>query len=384
VADAKQKPPTTWSETNNIIWNTPLKGRGHGSPILVGDQIFLTVADPDKQSQSLMCLDRATGKELWTTVIHRGSYTPVGNDKSSHASATPACDGERIFVNFTHKDADKKDSVFASAVSRKGELLWQKKISNYVQHMGYGVSPAVYQSLVLVSADHKGGGAVAGLDRVTGETQWKIDRPKWPNYSSPIVLHVSGKDQLFYTGCKLISGFDPLTGKKHWEIDDPTEEAVTSPVIYNDLVIISGGYPKKHITAVKADGSGKIAWTKNIRCYVPSLLVHQNHLYSVDDSGVARCLEAETGKEKWSQRLEGGDFSASPVLVGETIYAVNEKGLAFIFKANPKRYEEIAQNQLGTETFATPTICGGRIYLRVAIKTAGKRQEVLYCLGEAK
>src|SRR5205814_107416 len=150
---------------------------------------------------------------------------------------------------------------------------WQTKITDYVLHQGFGSSPAVYQSLVIVSADNKGTGVIAGLNRVTGKIVWKQERPKTPNYTSPIILRVDDREQLLFTGCDLVTSFDPLTGKKLWEIGGSTTECVTSTVTDGQLIFTSGGYPKNHLSAVRADGSGKIVWENKTRVYVPSLLV---------------------------------------------------------------------------------------------------------------
>ena len=132
--------------------------------------------------------------------------------------------------------------------------------------------------------------------------------------------------------------------------------------------------------AIDADGSGKTAWENNTQVYVPSMVVHQGHLYAVLDAGVATCWKSDTGEELWKERL-GGTFSASLVLVGERLFATNESGRTFIFQANPAKFELLAENQLGDEVFATPAICGSRIYMRVVERSGGMRQEMLYCLG---
>jgi outer membrane protein assembly factor BamB len=147
-------------------------------------------------------------------------------------------------------------------------------------------------------------------------------------------------------------------------------------------VLTSGGYPRNHVAAVRADGSGRSAWENNVRVYVPSMLIQDDILYAVTDDGVAMCWRAATGEELWKGRL-GGTFSSSPVLVGPHIYATNEAGRTFIFRATPERFELVAENQLGDDVFATPAICGGRIYLRVAEQEGEKRQEYLYCIGAA-
>jgi outer membrane protein assembly factor BamB len=374
-ASPKQDAPLEWSETKNVVWKAPIPGRGHGSAAVVGNQVFLASAVPDK-TQSVHCFDRTTGKELWKTDVHTGGLKRPKNEKSSLASCTPACDGHRVYVNFVNADA-----VYATALDLAGKQLWQTKICDYVDHQGFGASPAVYQSLVLVAVDHKGGGALAGLDRATGKIVWTHPRAKVPNYSSPIVLTIGGKDQLILTGTDVVTSLDPLSGKMNWEAKGATTECVTSTITDGTHVFTSGGYPKNHVSAMKADGSGSVAWENNTRVYVPSMLVKDGHLFAVQDGGVAVCWDSMTGKQAWTGRLKG-TFSSSPVLVGEHIYATNESGRTFVYKASTKAMDIVAENPLGDDVFGTPTICGGRIYHRVAKTEGGKRQEWLYCLGK--
>lgn len=376
VANPNQNPPLHWSETKNIVWKALIPGRGYSSPTVVGNRIYLATADKTEETQSVLCYDRETGKQLWKTVIHKGGLSPKGNKKSTHASSTVACDGKRLFINFVNAGA-----AYTTALSLDGKILWQTKITDYIIHQGYGSSPAIYESLVIVSADNKGGGAIAALKRTDGSIVWKIDRPKTPNYPSPIILNVAGKEQVLMTGCDLVTGIEPLTGKKLWEIEGATTECVTSTVTNGELILTSGGYPKNHISAVKADGSGKVVWENNTRVYVPSMLVKDNFIYSVTDNGVAICWDIKTGKQIWKARL-GGTFSSSPVMVGNRIYVTNEAGETYIFKVNPKKFELLAENKLGTEVFSTPAICDSRIYMRVSEQINDKRQEVLYCIGK--
>jgi outer membrane protein assembly factor BamB len=185
------------------------------------------------------------------------------------------------------------------------------------------------------------------------------------------------------TGCNLFSSFDPLSGKTLWETKGATTECVTSTVTDGERVFCSGGYPKNHVAAVLADGSGKIVWNTNDRVYVPSLLARDGHLFGVLDAGLAACWKSDTGQKQWKQRL-GGEFSASPVLVGDTIYATNENGETFVYRADPRKFEQIAMNKLGDQAIASPTICGSRIYMRVVEQVDGRRQEMLYCLAKQK
>jgi hypothetical protein len=379
VADPMQKPPLKWSETENVLWKTPVPGRGHGSPIVVGDQIFLATADAKELTQSVLCYHRKTGMLIWQKEIHHGPFPKGGNGKASFASSTLACDGKRVFINFLHDSA-----IYATALNRDGKQLWQTKVADYTLHQGFASSPAVYQGLVIVSADNKGTGALAGLERATGKIVWKVERPKLPNYASPIILKVDGRDQLFFIGCRLVTSLDPLTGKKLWETAGSTEECVTSTVTDGLRIISSGGYPKGHVAAILADGSAKTAWEHNTKVYVPSLLEQRGYLYAMQDNGIACCWKFDTGKEVWKSTERMGGFSASPVLVGENIYATNESGKTYIFKASPEAFQLLAENQLGNEVMATPTICGGRIYMRVAVNQKGQRQEMLYCVGAAE
>ncbi|MBN9119513.1 MAG: PQQ-binding-like beta-propeller repeat protein [Planctomycetes bacterium] len=374
---APQKVPLEWSADKNVLWEAPVPGRGHGSATVVGDRVFLATADEKTEVQGVLCLDRKTGAQKWHAEVHRGNFTKAGmNAKASHASATPACDGERVYINFLNNGA-----VHATALDLDGKPVWQQKVTDYTLHQGFGPSPAIYGPLLIVMADNKGDhGLLAGLDRATGKPVWTRKRPKAPNYASPIVLTVNGKDQLIQIGCDLITSLDPLTGKEFWELKGATTECVTSTVTDGTHVFTSGGYPRNHVAAVRADGSG-IACDNKTRVYVPSMLIRSGYLYAVMDEGNAVCWKADTGAEQWKGRL-GGTFSGSPVLVGEHVIATNEAARTFVFKASPKEFELVGENQLGSESFSTPTVCGGRIYLRAAVKDKGGRQEKLFCIGE--
>lgn len=376
IASSDQSPPLKWSESESILWKATVPGRGHGSPTVVGEQVFLATAEQDREVQSVLCFDRKSGKRLWQTEIHKGGFETKGNSKSSLASSTVACDGERVYINFLNSGA-----IYTTALTLDGKQVWQTRITDYVLHQGFGSSPAVYGSLLLVSADNKGGnGAIAALNRETGTVVWKQPRPKLPNYTSPIVLKVAGREQLIFTGCDLITSFDPLTGKKFWEIPGSTEECVTSTVTDGQLIFTSGGYPTNHISAIAADGSGKVVWKNNTRVYVPSMLVRGEYLYTVLDAGVAMCWKCSSGEEIWKGRIEG-TFSASPVMVGNRIFATSEAGKTYIFAASPAGFELEGENKLGSDVFATPTFCGSRIYMRVAGQHDGQREESLYCIG---
>ncbi|MBL9190641.1 MAG: PQQ-binding-like beta-propeller repeat protein [Opitutaceae bacterium] len=374
-AAADQRAPIKWSETENVLWRTPVRGRGHGSPTVVGNRIYLATADHATQEQLVLALDRATGREVWATVVHRGGLETGGHRNSSQASASVVWDGDRLLINFLNAKA-----IHTTALDPAGKILWQTRVDSYVPHQGFGASPVVHESLVLVAADHRGGGKLAALDRRTGQLVWEHARPKIANYASPAIITAAGRTQVVLGGCNLLVSLDPLTGKKLWEVEGSTEETVVTAVTDGHRVFTSGGYPRSHVVAVEADGSGKIAWQNPTRAYVPSMLVRAGHLYAVLDAGQAVCWRSDTGEELWREKVDK-DFYASPVMLGSRIYATSLRGVTSVFEATPQKFTLLAQNQLGDEALATPAICGGRIYLRAA-KKGETREEFLWCIGE--
>lgn len=376
-AAAGQSVPTTWSETENVIWTAPLRGRGHSSPTVVGNRIYLTTADSAAQELLVLALDRATGKPLWETVVHRGALEHGNHKNSSAAAATVAWDGERLLINFLHAKA-----IHATALDPSGKILWQTRVADYAVHQGFGASPVVHESLVLIAADSRAGGTIAGLDRRTGKIIWQHARPKIANYPSPAVLKAAGRSQLVLGGCELVESLDPLTGKKLWEIAGSTQETVVTATTDGSRVFVSGGYPKNHAMAVEADGSGRIAWQNNTKVYVPSMLVRGGHVFAVLDAGQAVCWKSDTGDELWREKVDR-DFYGSPVMLGSRVYVTSLRGVTSVFEATPQAFKLLAQNQLGDESLASPAICGDRIYLRGS-KKGETRQEYLWCVGENK
>jgi outer membrane protein assembly factor BamB len=370
-----QSPPLKWSETENVLWRSAVRGRGHGSPTVAGDRVFLATADHSTNEQLVLAFDRATGKQLWETVVHRGVLESGHHKNSSSASSSIAWDGERLLINFLHAKA-----IHATALDRAGKILWQTRVADYAVHQGFGASPVVHEGVVLIAADSRAGGAIAGLDRRTGKILWSQPRPKIANYPSLAVVRAAGRTQAVLGGCNLVTSFDPLTGKKLWEHEGSTEETVVTAVTDGHRVFVSGGYPRSHVAAIEADGSAKIAWTNPTRAYVPAKLVRDGHLYAVLDAGHAVCWKSDTGEELWREKVDR-DFYASPVMAGTHIYATSLRGVTSVFEATPQKFALLAQNQLGDEAIASPAICGGRIYLRAA-KKGEPRQEFLWCIGE--
>jgi hypothetical protein len=375
------EPPTTWSETQNVVWSAPVPGRGHSSPAVVGGRVVLSTADESAQVQSVLAFDRASGKQVWKTDLHRGGFPAKIHAKNTHASPSVVSDGERLFATFFNSE-----SVIVTALDLEGKKLWQTNAGplkpRQYQH-GYGATPAVYKSTVIVAADSDdaGGGFLAALDAKTGRPKWRTTRPVKSSFSSPVVAKLAGRDQLLLTGCDVVAAYDPNTGKPLWSAEATTSATAGTMVWSGDLVFGSGGWPKAGTYALRADGSAKVVWRNDQKCYEQSMLAHDGHLYAVTDSGVAFCWSAADGGEKWNARVSGKP-SASPVLAGGNIYVSDEKGTTTVFRADPKEFKELARNRLGDESLATPSFCGGRIYARVARMSGGRREEFLYCIGK--
>ncbi len=373
IADPGQTPPIKWSRTENVIWREDVPGRGHGSPCLWGDCIFVPTADDGAEVQYLLCFDRRTGQKRWQTEVHRQGFVRL-HQKNSHASATPACDGRLVFMPFVIQDA-----IWLSALDFDGKIVWQKRLGDFQSMHGFAASPVVYRSLVIVAADNLTNSFLTAIHRRTGEVIWKVDRPSYKlgTYASPTVGHIAGGDQLLHHGPLKVFSYDPLTGEELWTCDGPSESASSMIALGGDLIYSSVGFPRRNMLCIRANGHGDITkthvvWSKKDKmAYVPSLVLAEGLLYMVEDNGHVFCFAANTGEEVWSAKLEG-QFSSSPVLAGGHIYVANEDGLCFVFKAG-RRFELVATNDLADGGFATPVICDSRIYLRTL--------QSLYCLG---
>ena len=366
--------PVQFGETTNVIWKAEIPGRGHGSPTVSAGHVFLATADEATQQQSVLALDRQTGQQLWSTVLNQGGFPSSGqmHHKSTHANATVAVNGEAVFVAFLHHQA-----ITAYALDYHGNLLWQQELGAFDSKFGYAPSPLIYKSAVIFAADNRGGGYLAALDQRSGDIIWRKARPAVATYSSPVVAHVAGRDQLLISGAERIVSYDPASGEEIWSCSGAAE-ATCSTVVWSDsLVFATGGYPQSETVGIDAQ-TGKRVWSNNTKCYEQSMLLADGYLYSWTDAGVAYCWEAATGKQQWSQRLTK-PVSISPVLCNGNIYAADEQGMFVVFRANPEKYEEVAENRLGDQSFASPVICGGRLYIRVAYDS---KPGVLYCFGE--
>jgi len=371
--------PLRWSAEDNIVWRTAVPGRGHSSPIVVDDQVLLTTADEESQTQSVVCFDRITGEQRWQTEVSSGGFAPKIHNKNTHATPTLTSDGERLYGTFSHHQ-----SVQLVCLDLQGKLLWSERTGGYVParyKFGYAPSPLLYNNQVIVASEYEKGGFLAAFNRSNGKELWRTPRGEFNNYSSPVIAHTDQRDQLLLSGGAKVSAFDPGSGKLLWSCPGMWDVTCGTVVWNDELVFASGGYPKNGTMAVRSDGSEEIVWTNPVKCYEQSMLLHQGHLYAVSDAGVAYCWVAKSGEEKWKARLVS-PISASLVLAGDHIYATSERGETVVYQANPDRFKEVARNRLGDESFASPAVCDGKIFLRLADHSDGSRKEWLYCIGK--
>ncbi|CAN0350663.1 unnamed protein product, partial [Ectocarpus sp. 4 AP-2014] len=271
--------PLEWNQTENVLWRTPVPGRGHGSPVVVGDRVFLSSAEESEERQLMVAFDRLSGDELWRLTLHEGGFPPPSqvHQKGTDANSTIACDNKHAYVAYLNQG-----SITASAVTHSGELAWQTKLGAFDSKFGYAPSPIVHGPYVLFAADNWGGGYLAAVDRTTGKIAWRKKRSSTSTYSSPIVAHVSGKDQLLISGDDKICSYSPSTGELLWSCRGCSEATCGTPVWNEDTVFASGGYPGQQTIAVRADGSAEVLWTNQVKVYEPSMLVVGKEIYATN------------------------------------------------------------------------------------------------------
>jgi outer membrane protein assembly factor BamB len=372
----KQRIPTLWDESTNILWKSSVPGRGHASPVVVGNAVFLATAIADSQQQMVVAFDRTSGDQLWQTVVHAGGFPDQSeiHQKGSNANSTLVSDGDRLFAVFLNAGR-----VFATALDTNGKQLWQSEVGPFSSKFGYAPSPVLYKSTIIIAADNWGGGYLAAVNRMNGDIVWRRKRPAVSTYSSPLVARISGRDQLVISGCDLLASFDPATGDDLWSCTAIAEATCGTPVTDGAVIFASGGYPDRQTIAVKGDGSGQTIWSNSTKIYEPSLVVSGKQVFAVADDGIVWCWSADNGNVLWKKRLEGS-FSASPIVCDGSVFVPSTSGETYIFRASGEGYHEIARNRLGDDTFASIAVSGSDIFLRVGYADGNDRHEKLVCV----
>ncbi|HZY86147.1 MAG TPA: PQQ-binding-like beta-propeller repeat protein [Gemmataceae bacterium] len=411
VADG-QHPPLTWDVKAgaNVRWKTAIPGLGHSGPVVWGDRVFVTTAvsgDPDpkvrtgnygdvgsvndtsKHTWQVLCLDRATGKVLWTRTAHEGVPKIKRHLKGSQANCTPATDGKRVVACFGPEGLYCYDF--------HGKLLWKRDLSSIDSSFaldekyewGFGSSPVIHDGLVILQCDLSKDSFIAAYRLEDGSRAWSTPRDEIPSWSSPVVWRNGLRAELVTNASQYARAYDPATGKELWRLAKKSEATIPMPVVGRGLVYItSGNRPIQPIFAVRPgaagdvslrpdeDRSAHVAWSK-LRGgpYMTTPIVYGKYLYVCSNAGILTCYEGETGKEVYKKRLGGLSYTASPVAADGRLYFTSEQGGVRVVRAGPE-FELLAANEVGDVCMATPAIADGALLVR--------SQHFLFALGQKR
>jgi hypothetical protein len=377
-----EKVPLSWSKTDNVRWKVSVPGRGYSSPVVQGDRIFLTTCDEDKFERVLLCLDRETGKTAWSDVVLSAPLEKK-HGLNSHASATPATDGERVYVTFMGDG----NTMQVACYDVKGKKLWQESPGKLLSRHGFCSSPILHKDSVILNGDQDADGFLVALDKKTGKQKWRTERPnKTRSYCTPILIpdpKRKGVTQLILSGSKCVAGYDADTGKELWIHDGPTEQYVASLVLHQGILFLTTGFPEYHLMGLRPDGEGNITKSKHVAwhiphkengargaSYVPSPLAYEGHFFVVSDEGYLGCIEAQTGKRVYLKKL-GRRHSSSPVLVRGHLIIPDDEGKVWVVKASPQ-FEVVRTIAMGKAIYASPAVSNGQLFLRTL--------DQLYCI----
>ncbi len=391
--------PTRWSRTENVAWRVPLGEPGNSTPIVWGDRIFLTQARAKENRRTVMCLDRATGKLRWQSGITYTGEDPT-HRTNPHGSGSPVTDGRSVFAWF--------GSAGMVAYDFDGRELWRRDLGRQRHVWGYGASPVLYRDLVIQNFGPGEPSFLIALDKKTGKTVWKVDLlarkpsaeaneagvdgrgPKvgvagnsgamWDDYfgswSTPLVIRdagrAAGRDELVLLAPQRVVAFDPATGRELWSCRGLGDLVYTSPMHAGGIVVALGSFGGASL-AVRAGGSGDVTATHRLwhtprsKMWLGTGVIRDGHIYVADLGGVAQCLELETGKVVWTERLRGnaaaGTTWSSVVLNGERLYLLNQAGETFVWLARP-RFELLGMNALEEVTNSSIVTAPGEIFIR--------------------
>ncbi|AWM41522.1 outer membrane biogenesis protein BamB [Gemmata obscuriglobus] len=361
------------------LWKIELGGgKGVSSPIVVGGKVYVQSASADGKARVLTALDAATGKQLWSKEVPGDKAK--AHAKNSLASGTPACDGSQLYCAWWDGSG-----VSLAAYDLAGKEQWSASLGGYVSQHGPGFSPMVHDGLVFVNVDDDEHAELVAFDAKTGQKKWfKTRKHVRACYTTPFILERAGKPAELVLGTTTaVTSYEPATGKVNWEYPiawpkgDMPLRVIGHPVYAGGLLVVySGdGGGGRYMAAIDPERKtpAKVWDLRKETPYVPCVLVKGDKLFWIGDKGVATCAEAKTGKALWAERVFSADVTASPVLVGDTILMISEKGEVAAVKAG-NEYEEPVKVSLGEGVFATPAVADGRVYIR-GVNT-------LFCFGK--
>lgn len=365
--------PREWSESKNVVWKTPIHGRGWSSPVVLGKQVWLTTGTRDGKELSVICVDRETGKVL---VDHKlfvvAKPDALWEKYNSYASPTPVIEDGHVYVHF---------GCYGTACldTRSMKVVWARDDLPCNHWRGAGSSPILHENLLILTFDGHDQQYLVALDKKSGKTVWKSDRhydfgtddgDRKKGYSTPIIIDVGGKLQLISPGSSAAVAYDPATGKPIWWIKYGGHSPAMRSLYANGLVYLTDG-ASKELFAVKPDGKGDVtathvAWKMNKGIgHKPSPVLVNDLIYVVADNAAASCIDAKTGQQVWAGRVGGTQFSASPLYADGVIYYFAEDGTATVVEPG-RELKVLFKNKLdgGAECKATPAIAGKALFIR--------------------
>ena len=367
--------PLTWSDNENVVWTTKLPGAGSSSPIAIGDKLYVTCysgygirrgeGSLDDLKLHLLCVNSNDGKIEWDTKID--SRQPESKSVRDHgyAAATPATDGEHIYVFFGKTGIVKFDL--------QGNKIWQTPVGDGVHGWGCGTSPVLYKNLVIVNASVESKSVVA-VDKESGKEKWRVKSMN-ASWSTPHLVDVGDSQELVVNSKNEILAYDPATGAELWKCEGIPDYVCPSIVSHDGIVYVLGGRSSMAV-AVRAGGKGQVQelWRTPVGANVTSPVVYQDHLYWVSDRNkTAYCLKLSDGEVVYQKRVDAQPY-ASAVIADEKIYVVTRRAGTIVLAAKPE-FEQLAYNKLSDQTQfnASPIVSRGKLYLR--------SDQNLYCIG---
>jgi outer membrane protein assembly factor BamB len=378
-------PPIMWNSETHVAWKVPVTGRGRSSPVILGDRIWLTtavekdvvrtrIASDDMQvaqhvSLRVVCLERASGKAIWETILFDVSNPDPVHWLNSWATPTPVVEAGRIYCDF---------GTFGTACldAETGKVLWSRQI-RLDHQVGPGSSPVLWKDHLLLVRDGRDAQYVTALDKHTGQTLWQTDRPPIEassgnlkkSFSTPLLIEHEQKTELIAPAAHWTASYDPLTGKELWRIRHGKGFSIgTSPAAGHGLIFFGTGCFKPELWAVRLGGSEDVtgshfAW-KTLR-QVPvmsSPVLVGDELYWVSDDGMANCVDARTGEVHWQERM-GGPCLASPLAAQGRVYFFRQDATTVVVKSGTQ-FERLSENALEGTVIATPAIAGNTLFFR--------------------
>ncbi|MGO8748234.1 MAG: PQQ-binding-like beta-propeller repeat protein [Thermoguttaceae bacterium] len=371
--------PLHWSETENVVWKTPIPGKAWSSPVIWGDRIWLSTATEDGTELSVLAVDKNSGKILVEKRLRHVAKPQYCIPFNSYASPSPVIEEGRVYVSFG-------SPYIACLDSTTGDVIWQRTDFVCNHYRAAGSSPFLYEDLLVLPFDGADRQYVAALDKRTGKTVWNTPRSfdfqdsdaplgtpiregdLHKAFSTPVIADAAGRPVLVSLGSMALYGYEPKTGRELWRVESRGSHSGSArPVVGQGLVFTPIGYTAA-IWAVRPDGRGEVTASHVVWKYPSSTakrsspLLVGDELYLADDGGVAVCLDAKTGRGRWKARL-GGNYSASPIDACGRIYFFDERGKSTVIEAGP-RYKMLAENRLKDGFMASPAVSGNALYLR--------------------